>query len=188
MLIEVKFNEDLAMIDRRYAIGSMVNGSFVPFFNGNKYQGDAPKKLTARLFRANVPNGNNRVYTTKTLEALVKKNPSGLGSFCLTDRAFSRWNNFGGERCEEPSHRYSNLRIEDGYLVADIEILDNENGSELYNLISKKGFCYVDFRTGCDIACDDLKDGVVNVLDDPNCVLRDIAVMKSDNAAKLIKE
>lgn len=94
-------------------------------------------KIAVRIMRADVPNGNGRVYPMSALEHCVERGKTEtifgtLGAPCK-----------GAVDLNEVSHVVRNLRIEDGYLIGDIEILQTEKGDILGQLLDA---VQIDFR------------------------------------------
>lgn len=84
--------------------------------------------------RADFPNGNGRIYPMSALEHCVEKAKAGpvLGSLGLTEGV--------SVALSEVSHTVENLRIEEGYLVGDVTVLDTPKGQALEKLIDSCDF------------------------------------------------
>jgi hypothetical protein len=184
---------DTIAMDRRNAIGfcqaSMLNvfniGSIDQFLSTSSN----PRRFTVKILRANIPNGNNRTYTMKTLEAIVRNGAPEFGSMLLDDTEHNIWHySWRGDFTKfKKSHAVENLRIIDSFLVVDIFVLDNEHGNFLLRHIAEHGFDSVQFRTACQATCVKMS-GDSCIINDGDCKLNDVAVMKTDHAAPLIKQ
>jgi Prohead core protein serine protease len=82
-----------------------------------------------QIMRADVPNGNGRVYPRATLESVVEqaKAKPPLGHLGVPE----------GPTVElgKVSHTVGNLRLEGDYLVGDITVLDTPKGRVLMDLL-----------------------------------------------------
>ena len=92
-------------------------------------------KKNEKLMILDVPNKNNRIYTTQAVyNALTRLPKMVVGEFGPSD---------GAQAIDlgKVSHRVDNLRIEDGYLVGDVTTMKTPMGIELDKILDK-----VDFR------------------------------------------
>lgn len=97
------------------------------------------KTITAvKIMRADVPNGNGRVYPMAALEQCVERSMTdtilGVLGTPTTDT---------GVDISKISHVVENLRIEDGYLIGDITVLQTAQGDILSQLVDA---VQIDFR------------------------------------------
>ena len=87
-------------------------------------------EITVRICQADVPNKNNRTYSTEALQNAVDKlpRPELLGTIGMpvSDKV----------DLFNVSHSVSNLRLEDGYLVGTMKVLETPQGKMLKELLS----------------------------------------------------
>jgi hypothetical protein len=87
------------------------------------------KMIGVKIQQADVPNKNNRVYTRAILEQVVEEYNDGkpvLGTIGMEDNRAA---------IAHSSHKVENLRIEDGYLVGDVTVLQTETGNALTSML-----------------------------------------------------
>ena len=89
-------------------------------------------KLVAKILDCDVPNKNGHIYSTETAKSIIEK----AGNRPL----FGRIGMAPGDSIvlEDVSHQISNLRIKDGQLIADIEVLQTPQGKVLESLMVKE--------------------------------------------------
>jgi hypothetical protein len=82
-------------------------------------------KVTARVLHLGVPNGNGHLYDEETLCAALRTHAGKplIGQFGMPSGP--------AINLDHASHVATNLRVENGYLVADIEPLGTKDGHEL---------------------------------------------------------
>ncbi len=81
-----------------------------------------------KLMILDQPNKNGRVYTTELVNKIIETVSGDVyGTIGLSSE--------GTIDLERISHKTTNLRIEDGYWVGDITILDTRHGYNLRSLI-----------------------------------------------------
>ena len=107
------------------------------------------KMITVKICQADVPNKNNRVYPASVLETVAQSQKPILGTVGIPE---------GWEiPLDQISHQVTNLRIEDGYLVGNVTILETEAGKAAEALLSSAS---PDFRMrGTGLVS---KDGVIS--------------------------
>jgi len=97
--------------------------------------------MKVQLLRLDVPNGNGRCYTTEAVEAAIKKlNGAPLLGTIGIPEPNGDGNSFINLDIRKVSHTVSNLRIEDGFLVGDMKILQTDPGSELSFMLDSVAF------------------------------------------------
>ncbi len=107
--------------------------------------------MKAYLLKLDEKNLNGRVYPTEAVMAAIKEVPASglLGINGVPNGTVP------GINLTEVSHMAKNLRIEDGNLVADIEVLKTPRGQELQWMMDN-----CDFRPNGYANID--KDGIVS--------------------------
>jgi hypothetical protein len=110
-----------------------------------------------KLSKLDEVNTNNFILPTKVVEEFINKNPnyehySGI-EFRLNTPLV------------EMSHKLSNLKISDGFLYGDVEILGTEQGRILKSLIKENG---EDKLCGAYVA-------QVDYVDEDNSVVKDVS-------------
>lgn len=90
--------------------------------------------LTARIMRADVPNGNGRTYPLAALEHCIERAKAGpiYGSLGLTEGT--------SIDLSKVSHTVHNLRLEGDYLVGDVTVLKTSSGEQLAKIIDECDF------------------------------------------------
>lgn len=100
--------------------------------------------IGVKIQQVNVPNKNGRIYTRATIEQVIEQFKDGkplLGTIGMgEDRA----------AIDHSSHKVTNLRLEDGWLIGDVAVLETETGNALATMLEAHP---LDFRM----------DGVGNV-------------------------
>jgi hypothetical protein len=93
--------------------------------------------MTVNILKADEPNGNGRIYPLEALQRCVEKSQAGpvLGALGCPEGTTVDLNTL--------SHTVHNLRIQDGYLVGDVQVIKTPYGSMLSN---PEVFNNVDFR------------------------------------------
>lgn len=81
--------------------------------------------MKIKIQQIDTPNLNNRTYTEQCFSKSIGKSVIGTTNGEKIDLA-------------ETSHIVHNLRIEDGFLVGDLQILDNQYGHQLQELLSEE--------------------------------------------------
>lgn len=89
--------------------------------------------MKVKILQLDVPNKNDRTYTIECVQDSLGKEFLGCIGFPP---------GVNGVPLEEASHKVGNLRIEDGYLIGDIVVLDTPKGKDLSSILNG-----VDFRT-----------------------------------------
>ena len=125
------------MISRRNVLKGALAGvaSFFGFGNHLLQASNAVEddkiRFTGSFLRADVPNGNNRIYTREVLEKIVKdfkKNDiehcGQLGMPCD-----------GRIHADILSHKVNNIKLQDDELIADIEVINTPSGRKLAEMI-----------------------------------------------------
>ncbi len=93
------------------------------------------KDLTFDILRADVPNGNNRIYTRDVLEKIVQdhrelvQSRTMMGELGMPKELLIHF--------DSVSHVVKDLKIENDYLKAEIEVLDTPKGKILQFLLDK---------------------------------------------------
>lgn len=93
-------------------------------------------RVTVPILRADVPNGNDRIYEMSTLQRIVDThaNNTVLGQMGMPTSV-----NLTVD-ANKISHGVSNFRIVDGVLLADVEVYDTDAGQTLAELIPSMAF------------------------------------------------
>ncbi len=94
-----------------------------------------PTRLEAKVARADVPNGNKRIYPRAILErevARFKKDRTMMGQLKLRSSKVTY--------LSDVSHVVTNLKMKNDYLVAEIEVLNTPQGRILENSLRETTF------------------------------------------------
>lgn len=122
--------------------------------------------IGVKIQQVDVPNKNNHVYTRETIEQVIADYDDSekilFGTIGMSnDRAIVH-----------SSHRIDKLRIEDGWLVGDVTVLETETGNALATMLEAHpldfrmdGFCNIDLQDGKIVVTDYTLHRVNAVLD-----------------------
>lgn len=94
-----------------------------------------PDKVVERVLRLDKPNCNKRIYTTELAKKIIKDNRENMDN----GRLLGEYPMAQSSKIElsKVSHKINDLYILDGYLMAEIEILDTPQGNKLRNLLAE---------------------------------------------------
>jgi len=105
-------------------------------------------KGTFRILEVDRPTVNKRIYPRALVEKFIEQVRERLENRALLGH---RYDTVFVERhlLADASHLTTDLRIEDNWLVADIEILDNAEGLTLQKLLEKNAVKFTTLVCGC---------------------------------------
>jgi len=133
------------MIRRKFikALGKLIAlGGLATKFPMHSVTADVPNdtvKFWAPVARADVPNSNGNIYSQHVLDKVVKEfntklvGQIGYPQFKIFDPRHTSIVSY-----RDASHIVSNLKMDQGYLLAEIEILDTPQG----NVLKSMDVCY----------------------------------------------
>lgn len=130
------------MISRRNILKGALAGvvSFFGFGGDEKTLFSAPSpsllkdgkvKFSAPFLKADVPNGNNRIYTREVLEKIVKDFKKHDGT-CFGQLGMPL---DGRVHTNILSHKVKDIKFQDNELIADIEVTNTLSGKKLAEMI-----------------------------------------------------
>lgn len=118
------------------AVGGLALGAKLTKAEEPKPAKGDPKVYTVQVARADLPNGNRRIYPRKVLEESVrvfqanyKRNRGFMGQMGMPSDSIIHF--------KDVSHVVTDMRMDGDYLIADVEVVDTPCGQILDKLLDE---------------------------------------------------